>query len=424
MRIIEMQVDNIKGIRTANVHPTDDVVIISGKNGQGKSSLLDAMFLALAGGKATRMVEQPIRRGETNATVKLDLGDFTVTKMWTTSGSVLDVRTKEGIQVPSQQEFLNKLTGALWFDPLAFAGMKEKDQRAMLLDLVELPFDPEELAQQKAKVFEDRTDANREVKALQARLDAAPPPEPDVPDEEISTAEVMKQYTIAQGVLQANENERLRHARQEENVTALEARHDSLLEQLRLVKEELDKAREDLFHSEGIQGSLEDPDLTIFETQLATAEETNVKVREKNAYRELHLEWQQADQVAKDLDNQLKVITEAEREAIADAAMPIEGLGFTEVGVTFNDTPFKDLSASEQLKVSVAMGMALNPTLRVMRVMDGSLLDSDAMAHIAEVAASNDYQVWIEVVSDSGDVGFVIRDGTIINQPESEDDPW
>lgn len=55
----------------------------------------------------------------------------------------------------------------------------------------------------------------------------------------------------------------------------------------------------------------------------------------------------------------------------------------------------------------------MNPTIRVIRISDGSLLDSENMAVIAEMAQENDFQCWIERVDESRQVGFVIEDGSI-----------
>ena len=100
--------------------------------------------------------------------------------------------------------------------------------------------------------------------------------------------------------------------------------------------------------------------------------------------------------------------------AVAAAHMPIEGLAFDDEGVTYNGLPFRQCSASEQLRVSVAMCMAVNPTVRVIRITDGSLLDSDSLALIAEMAGANDFQVWCEVVDESGQLGITIEDGSVV----------
>jgi hypothetical protein len=57
--------------------------------------------------------------------------------------------------------------------------------------------------------------------------------------------------------------------------------------------------------------------------------------------------------------------------------------------------------------------MKLNPVLRVIRITDGSLLDSETMAEINKMVSEGEYQLWIERVEDSGKVGIVIEDGSI-----------
>lgn len=61
------------------------------------------------------------------------------------------------------------------------------------------------------------------------------------------------------------------------------------------------------------------------------------------------------------------------------------------------------------------MAMALNPRLRVIRIMNGSFLDADSMATIATMAADKDYQVWVERVSDGTSVGVVLEDGEVLS---------
>ena len=75
--------------------------------------------------------------------------------------------------------------------------------------------------------------------------------------------------------------------------------------------------------------------------------------------------------------------------------------------------PFSQASSAEQIRVSLAMAMSLNPKLRVIRILDGSLLDADNLALITEAAVAADYQVWIERVSDPSETAVVIEDGEV-----------
>jgi hypothetical protein len=75
--------------------------------------------------------------------------------------------------------------------------------------------------------------------------------------------------------------------------------------------------------------------------------------------------------------------------------------------------PFAQGSSAEQLRVSVAMGLAMNPRLGVLLIRDASLLDDDSMAIVAEMAATANAQVWLERVGDGAECSVVIEDGSV-----------
>jgi len=85
----------------------------------------------------------------------------------------------------------------------------------------------------------------------------------------------------------------------------------------------------------------------------------------------------------------------------------------TDAGVDFNGIPIKQLSQAEKWRIGLAIGMALNPGLRVMSVKDGSLLDADSMTAVAKMAEEKDFQVWVEAVANEAGVGFYIEEGEI-----------
>ena len=61
----------------------------------------------------------------------------------------------------------------------------------------------------------------------------------------------------------------------------------------------------------------------------------------------------------------------------------------------------------------MAVAMAINPDLRVVIIRDGSLLDTKHMAVIEQMAKDKDFQVWMEIVDESGEVGVYIEDGQV-----------
>ncbi len=124
MKIIGLQAERIKRIVAVDIKPNGNLVQITGKNAQGKTSVLDSIWWALGG--LANVQGRPIKDGENNAFIKLDLGEIVVTRKFKKVGeneftSTLSVETAEGTNVSSPQKVLDELLGELSFNPLEFA---------------------------------------------------------------------------------------------------------------------------------------------------------------------------------------------------------------------------------------------------------------------------------------------------------------
>ena len=113
------------------------------------------------------------------------------------------------------------------------------------------------------------------------------------------------------------------------------------------------------------------------------------------------------------LTEDIASIDQTKADALAAAEFPVEGLAFDESGVLYGGVPFSQASSAEQIRVSLAMAMATSPKLRVIRILDGSLLDAENLALIEGMARDNDYQVWIERVGNADEGAVVIEDGQV-----------
>jgi hypothetical protein len=109
-------------------------------------------------------------------------------------------------------------------------------------------------------------------------------------------------------------------------------------------------------------------------------------------------------------------IDESKAKALATAKFPLPGLSFSASGgVCYNGIPFSQISTAEQMRISAAIGLALNPGLRVMFIRNGSLIDSAGMETLKSLAESHNAQLWVERVGAlSGELpGVVIEDGAV-----------
>lgn len=413
IRIVQLTAANVKKLVAVDITPEGDVVIIGGDNAQGKTSVLDSIWLALGGASALKGQTKPVREGAPGASVRLDLGRLIVTRTWTADGrTTLKVANAEGMQFNSPQKVLDELVGNLTFDPLSFANAPAKEQRAQLLSLVELPFDPDELEVERKRIFDERTEANRQVRFYQANYDGMPGDE-FAPPTEIDVETAMRVFEQAErknnAWMQAEqEKERILQSIRAEttNIESLERQlADSKVRQTALVNsfEDLCSATE----------QLEEIDMEPFRAGILAANEAVNHDKDnanKVAARE-SLEGQK--EIAAHLSNLLEQIERRKREGLASASMPVEGLSFDEDGVLFNDVPFSQASGAERLRVSMAIAAATNPRVRIMRITDGSLLDRKNMDLVTAFAAENDYQVWLERVGDQDESAIIIEEGEI-----------
>lgn len=410
MHIKRLTAENIKKIKVVDITPDGSVVQITGANGSGKSSVLDAIYWALAGTK--NIDSQPVRQGSTSARIRLELGEVTVIRRFTENGTTLTVEAESGARFPSPQTLLDELLGSLTFDPLAFSRMEPKRQLEQLRRLVKLEVDVEMMASQIDVLFGKRTEVNRRVKALAAQADAIPVADglPDTPIdvsailEEMETtsqrnAEVQRKREAAQTLQRQLDQER-------ESVRDLEA-------QLEKKRTWIAKTEEDLAARRLVLAESAVVDVSVIRNKFDRAQRVNDAIKERARYLGVMEQKIAAAAEAQHFTDEIERLTQERATAIAGAVMPVEGLSFGDGEVLYNGLPLSQASGAEQLRVSVAIAMAGNPKLRVLRIKEGSLLDENGMALVAQMAEAADFQVWLERVDTSGKVGVVMEDGMV-----------
>lgn len=393
MKIIGLQAENVKRLKAVSIEPDGTLQVITGSNGAGKSSLLDAIWLALGGGDAAKTVSAPIRKGESKAKVTLDLGSITVTRSWTQYGTRLKVEGKDGSEYKSPQTLLDALVGAVGFDPLSFTRIPAKKQREMLLGLLNIDLD--ELDQERAEVYEKRTELGRELKALGEIVDVSE----DAPTEERSGTGLLKQLREAQD---HNLEVDITEKELEENEERIEELKEELAQLEKTVKQNKTWLSVNVL-----------VDTDQLESDLSDLEEYNKRARDNAAAIEKALQASRLNRKISKATRRIKQIDNEKQEEIESADFPVNGLGFDEDGVTLNGLPFEQASSAEQIKVSVAIGMALNPDLRVLMVKDGSLLDPQSMATLREMAEEHDHQILVESVYSDDPAAIVMEAGEV-----------
>lgn len=418
-RIVRLVSENVKRLKAVDVTlpPGTDMVRVAGRNGQGKSSLLDSIEYALAGKGA--IPAKPIREGQSQARVVVETDDLIITRTFTPTDTYLSVATRDGRKVSGPQQILDKLTGALTFDPLAFLRMKAAEQVETLKRLAGLDFTEHDRVIKDA--YEDRRLHNREVKQLEARLMQSPPV--NAPDTEISIRELTQDYQAAVKRKQENDAVRRSVSLKEAFIEEVAAIIADLERQIEVRKQEMRDAKAALELLRETVAGVVDPDIDGLRQEMEQAESVNHLVRQKREHDQIVRDLADARRASDACTRKIEEAEQAKRDAIAGAAMPLDGLSFDDAGVTLEGMPVDQLSQAQKIRLGVAIGFAMHPVLRVMLVRDASLLDEDSMFLLGQLAHEYDAQIWVERVSDGNDVSVVIEDGSVTHNPYQKEAP-
>ena len=453
MKIIKLVAENVKRLHAVSITPDGHLVTIGGKNGAGKSSVLDSIAYAIGG---ERLVpSEPIRNGKSEAKVVVDLGDLVVTRRFTRdivhgaacartthpqsahpcscapsfseTTSTLTVTNQDGARYPSPQAMLDKLLGKLTFDPLAFARADPKEQDAILRRLVGLDVAPIE-ARRKA-AFDQRA-MLKKTHAIKAAQLAAMPFVQGVPAAEVPMEEIANEMLAADRLRKTAEEEERKIAVNENRLVNLNAdltraseRVETLERQLAEARAAVQPARKAITHEttmvvsqQGIAAAARAavPDADAIRVKLKNTEVVNAAVRANRKHAEAAQETHTLAAQVAEMNEQVKLAEQDKVAALAAVRFPIKGLGLGDVGVTFNGLPFEQAADSEKVCTSVAIGIALNPQLRVLLIRNGNMLDKASLASVAAQAEAADMQVWVEMVAeDKNGIAVMMVDGEV-----------
>ena len=415
MHIINLQAENFKKLIAVDITPTDAVVNITGANAAGKSSVLDAITAALCGGR--EIPAEPLRKGSDKGKIVMDLGDYIVTRSFVKDNTYLKIESKDGSKITSPQKFLDDIVGNVSFDPLDFMNHDKKRQRDVLLDLVGIKTD--DLDRQEKDLREQRTLTGRDRDKAVAVLKSlsfdpqAPKAEVDVQALIAERDEAVSHNQKIAADTQANEDLRTAALAKRDEIKNWEAQIAELQAKIDAANEFLSDAKQTYLAKKAELDAMEAIDVQPIAARINNVSATNDAVRANKRYLEAKKDASDLEQEYAGLTADIEAVIKQRTDSLTSAQMPIDGLTFDSDGLYYNDIPLDQCSDGEKLMVSLAISMALNPKLRVLRIKDGSLLDARNRAIIAETVRDRGYQLWYESVGTDSKVGIMIEAGEV-----------
>lgn len=417
MRIQRLQIENFLRVKSITIVSDKNVIRLKGRNMQGKTSVLRAIQAALGGAKMKP--KKPVRDGEEEGSVRIDLGDFTVEAVFKPDNRVdLTVRTADGAKVRSPQAVLDGFVGTVTFDALAFVRLDPKAQVELLRKLAGVDFTT--LEQERAALYTRRTDVGRDRDKAVAQGAGAPVADPPA---EVSLSTITSEL---QAVADAEAEAQLAadNAGQRERSVLVVMKDLEKLRATVLAAEknlELDRVRAGTARLEAGAAAArvlvmisKVGDATSLREKLKTAEADNARARDLAARKAKALEGASLKKQYDAISESIDAIDAKKRRMVSAAKLPVEGLDFTGAEVLFGGRPLSQASDREQVLISAAIGHSLNPRLAALLIREGAFLDEDGWKALTAWAEERDVQVWIEDVGTDG-AGILIEDGMVVD---------
>ena len=137
MKTTKLKIKNVLGIKELELN--GESIELTGTNGAGKSSVLDAIRKALTNDFPRDVI---VRQGENESEILIetDSGLKVERKIRADKADYFKV-TENGKQIPGPQTFLNEIFTPLQLNPVQFTQMSRQEKNRMILDLIEFDWD-------------------------------------------------------------------------------------------------------------------------------------------------------------------------------------------------------------------------------------------------------------------------------------------
>ena len=408
VKISTLELENVKRIKAVSLAPAESgLTVIGGDNGQGKTSVLDAIAWALGGEKFKP--SNPQREGSVLPPhLRITLSNGLVVERKGDKGA-LKVTDPNGKK--AGQQLLNEFVESLALNLPKFMGATGKEKAHTLLQIIGVEDKLAELERQEETIYNQRH-ALGQIADRKAKYAEELPNYTEAPAEEISIADLIKSQ---QEILARNgENQRKRADRE---------RYDRELAQAQIdfdrAEKALEQAEKNALTARKSAEGLQDESTAEIEENIRNIDEINAKVR---ANIERERAFQEADELKGqygELSEKIEQIRAEKSSLLNNAEMPLAGLSVEDGELVYNGAKWDCMSSAEQLKIATAIVRKLNPECGFVLMDKLEQMDAKTLAEFGNWLEQEGLQVIATRVSTGDECSIIIEDGLAktITQP-------
>lgn len=437
MKVTKIRISNVLGVESLELQP-GTLTEISGGNGAGKTSILEAIKAVMDGGHDATLIRQGAESGE--IVLVLDDG-MEITKKIAPARSTLSVADEVG-KMSSPATRVKALVDALSVNPIEFLTASKKDRVSVLLESMPIELDQEKLdsiagsfakglksksawdvlEEIKKSIFNERAGQNRVVKekrATASQLDESLPSLPEDAQNLDYLLEKLKRLDIKVHAEISNVTDAHKAEAQvfineaNEQRQAFKQRIKKLEDEINCIKDErsqiLDEISQKITQIEhkseldvkDIQSKFESQKSDIrSEIQLAkrNAEIMAESEKTKSIINSMNEEADAGQKVSEEYTQKLKDLESYKSELLA--SLPIPGLEVTDGEIFLDGIPFDRLNTAKQIWIAVEIAKLRAGKLGLICVDGAERLDEKSYAEFCDQAESSGLQLVVTRVSE------------------------
>jgi predicted ATP-dependent endonuclease of OLD family len=416
VRINRLEIENVKRVQAVQIEPSaTGLTLIGGRNGQGKTSVLDAIMWAIGGAKykpsdpkrADSMADPRIR-------IELDNGIVVTRDGKNASLKVVDQHGNK-----AGQNLLDELIGQLALDLPKFVNASPREKAETLLQIIGVGQQLQKLDADAERIYNERH-AIGQVHTRKQKHAEDLPFEQGVPECEVSAAELIQRQ---QAILARNgQNQQLRLQR------------DQLARQIQEAATRVAAIRASLADAETKHASLVSAYETANKTAATLVDESTAELEQSlndiddtNRRVRINAQKRQAEAEASELLEQVDALTQklesvrAERmRLLSEAKLPLAGLSVDGGELTYLGKKWDCMSGSDQLRVAVAIVRQLKPECRFVLLDKTEQMDLQTLAEFGTWLEQEGLQVIATRVSTGEECSIIIDDGLVTYSAKPE----
>lgn len=410
IKISSLRLENVKRVRAVQMAPSaEGLTIIGGRNGQGKTSVLDAIAWALGGDKYKPTAAH--HDGSVlppDLEVRLSNGLIVQRKGKASSLTVTDSTGKR-----AGQTLLNEFVSQFAIDLPKFLEASDKDKAETLLQIIGVGPQLHDLETQENTAYNQRRYIGQEADRKRKYADELPWFD-GMPEAPVSAGELIQRQ---QAILLKNaENQKLR-ARREQLEEGANHQHQvvmNLRERLEAAEALMVKLSEELEIARETADNLQDESTAALEADIQHVDDINRQIR-------ANLDKQKADEDARNARAQYDTLTarideirRQKNDLLNGAQLPLTGLSVQNGVLLYNGKAWDCMSGSEQLIVGASIAAAIKPECGFILLDKLEQLDRETLDEFGAWLADHHLQAIATRVSNGEECTLIIEDGAVV----------